>query len=147
MDSSRLRVVLSSVLIFAASTSGQLEELCANNDPSKECLLREAYYPQGLWNHFAGFYCYNYTNDARLHYKYNYTSQRVMCNNKVAGVPAAIIDDTTTAVYDYKNLTALTYIMRSFKSEALFNNFLTCCREAENCCSEHMDNINIMTSE
>nr|XP_023012794.1 corticotropin-releasing factor receptor 2-like [Leptinotarsa decemlineata] len=131
-------------LCLASAETADPEDKCPADVAPRQCRLRESLYEYHLWNYFAGFYCYNYTNDARLLKRYKYESYAVLCRNEPKTVPVAIIDEKTSVFYDYTNSTAMHYIQRSFKSEILFKNFLTCCREAVDCCKHHMNNDNIM---
>ncbi|KAJ8962094.1 hypothetical protein NQ318_018048, partial [Aromia moschata] len=116
---------------------------CAAGESQKMCLLRTAYYDQQLWNYFAGFYCYNYTNSVRLTFKYNYTAYPVLCRGRQTSIPIAILNDSY-AFFDYTNDTSMAYIRKSFKTDAVFYNFVNCCREAMNCCEYEMDETNIV---
>ncbi|KAJ8983285.1 hypothetical protein NQ317_010535 [Molorchus minor] len=121
-------------------------ELLRKETPRK-CLLRTYYFDEKLWNYYAGFYCYNYTNSARLYFRYNYTAYPIMCRNQSTSLPVAIVDNTLFAFYDYTNTTSMNYIKKSFRSDALYNNFINCCHEAVQCCENEMTVNNIQYSK
>ncbi|KAJ8911669.1 hypothetical protein NQ315_014028 [Exocentrus adspersus] len=140
-------VLLFTVVIFAQLTfvNTELEEFCTPNEgKSKSCLLRTLYIDEELWDYYAGFFCYNFTDEStRLNFKYNFTSYPVLCRNVSTSIPVAVLDGIPTTFYNYKNQTAMELIRKSFRTEAFFNNFLTCCYEAEICCQHDMDEYNI----
>ncbi|KAG5869273.1 hypothetical protein JTB14_000319 [Gonioctena quinquepunctata] len=113
----------------------------------KQCLLRGQVINYHLWNYWAGFFCYNYTNNARLYEKYKYRLIDITCQGEKTILPVAIVDDATLVSYDFNDSEAMGYIEKSFKSRDLFKNFMSCCREALNCCENHMDELNIQSNE
>ncbi|KAL1491579.1 hypothetical protein ABEB36_012154 [Hypothenemus hampei] len=117
-------------------------------DPEKLCSLRGKNLPQILWNHYAGFFCYNYTNNARFVQKYTYNiSFTFTCQGTVISIPVAIVNNTTIALYDYRHSNSSSWLERSFKTQELFENYLKCCRDAEECCENSMTNENILNAK
>ncbi|XP_066156285.1 corticotropin-releasing factor receptor 2-like [Euwallacea fornicatus] len=126
------------------------QELCIKSDvynSSKYCSLRGNYYSQLFWNYYVGFLCYNYSNNARFTNKYKSDmTYDFTCNGNDFRLPVALVNDSTIALYDYKEAESADLLRKSFKSEELFNNYLKCCKEAEDCCSQFMTDTNIIST-
>ncbi|CAH1108055.1 unnamed protein product [Psylliodes chrysocephalus] len=108
------------------------------------CRLRNSLYDKKLWNYYAGCQCYVYTNRARLKFLYPTALEEINVDGEVVYIPVANVTDLNrTATYDHRKKTDLSYIRRSFKNDAVFNNYVSCCKEAESCCFDAMTNGNI----
>ncbi|XP_018563449.1 calcitonin gene-related peptide type 1 receptor-like isoform X2 [Anoplophora glabripennis] len=142
-------VLLFKVVIFTQLTFvNAREEFCGlEEETPKKCLLRKWYYDEKLWNHFAGFNCYNFTDTSRLRFKYNFTAYPVLCRNENTTIPIAVLDGVPITFFDFTNDTAMSYVRKSFRTTALFNNFLSCCYESVDCCQNKMDEYNIWHNE
>ncbi|XP_060524517.1 corticotropin-releasing factor receptor 2-like isoform X2 [Cylas formicarius] len=116
-------------------------------DITKACSLRGSQISQVKWNHYAGFYCYNYTNEFRLNFKYKYVVVPASCDrlNLTFDVPVAV-NGSEVFSFDYKDARSAALLRRSFKSDSLFDNFVKCCEEAEHCCSNAMTGENIVST-
>lgn len=126
-----------------------LQEYCPLDTTfSKLCSLRGALTARYLWNYRAGFMCYNYTNSARFVEKYAYDiNYHFLCNGTEYTLPVALVDDKTIAVYHYKESESLNLLRNSFMSQEVFDNYVKCCRDAEDCCDNVMTNENIVNSK
>ncbi|XP_057667618.1 corticotropin-releasing factor receptor 1-like [Diorhabda carinulata] len=118
----------------------------SKQEQQKYCLLRQQYIYQQLWNYFAGYYCYNYTNSARLLKRYEIVSNEIIFNNETIKIPMALVGPNITASFNYKIQQDAEYIKQSFKNDDMFTNYLSCCQEAEDCCNNVMNNENIIYS-
>ncbi|KAH1022500.1 hypothetical protein HUJ04_011893 [Dendroctonus ponderosae] len=132
----------------ALPNNGTLDYCLTGYDESKACSIRGNLLAQPIWNHYAGYLCYNYTNSARFSQKFNATFKYVNCSGTIyhRPVPAAVVDNTTIALFDYKHEESAALLRKSFKTDELFDNFVKCCEEAEDCCTNAMNNENIVST-
>ncbi|CAG9864126.1 unnamed protein product [Phyllotreta striolata] len=116
--------------------------------PEKFCRLREDLFDQRLWNYVAGYQCYCYTNPNRFNRKYAVNVlHQIDINGDKVNVPGVLLPNNITINFDYTDEASLRYIRKSFKNNIVFDNYMRCCREAENCCNNEMNNDNIDNSE
>ncbi|XP_076250715.1 corticotropin-releasing factor receptor 2-like isoform X1 [Rhynchophorus ferrugineus] len=147
-------VILITMLVFNQTTAlpniDYQDYIPAGEDNvTKLCLVRESVVSQVLWNHRTGFYCYNYTNSARFIQKLSYKSMWFYWETYNANIslPVAIISDTTVALFDYRDADSLKLLRKSFMSDEVFDNYVKCCRDAEDCCNNYMTDTNIYGDE
>ncbi|XP_030754630.1 calcitonin gene-related peptide type 1 receptor-like [Sitophilus oryzae] len=121
-----------------------------NDNVSKSCLVRGITLSQYQWNHYTGFFCYNYTNSARFTTKNDYNTSFPFYWPKYKAnitLPISKINSSHIALFDYRDTDSLALLRESFKSDEVFVNYVKCCQEAENCCQNVMTNENIRADD
>ncbi|CAG9769263.1 unnamed protein product [Ceutorhynchus assimilis] len=129
------------------NTANQSYCLSDAYNTSKMCSVRGSLLSQSIWNHYTGFFCYNYTNDARFNKKLKYNLNfSFNCKGYTLKLPVAIVNESTIAMYDYGDSESVNLLKNSFKTEKMFDNYLKCCRDAEYCCANSMNDENLALS-
>nr|XP_008201678.1 PREDICTED: G-protein coupled receptor seb-2 [Tribolium castaneum] len=125
-----LRVIACVLLFIIARVSGG----------EKSCRVRDipGLIPREIWEFWTGYYCYNYSNNYRLLFKYNATGGHYNGST----IPLAMINPTTVVPFDYRNSTSRSYIRKSFKTDHFFQMWVDCCEEAVDCCDNFMTSAN-----
>ncbi|CAG9837164.1 unnamed protein product [Diabrotica balteata] len=133
--------------LFFIQITLALPDECSPRSPVRSCLLRENPIDIRLWKYWAGYFCYKYTNEARLDIKYNTTVHNILCDGNMTKIPVAVVEANITASYDYNDKEDVRYIRRSFKTDANFDNYISCCQGAERCCYDYMDEKNVIPTQ
>ncbi|XP_028131377.1 calcitonin gene-related peptide type 1 receptor isoform X2 [Diabrotica virgifera virgifera] len=134
-------------ILFFFHTTLALPDECSSISPVRSCLLRTNYIDIRLWRYYAGYFCYIYTNEARLDIKYNSTSYNITCGGENATIPVARVEENIIASYDYTDKEDVQHIRKSFKTDEVFKNYISCCQGAIRCCNDHMDEENVIPIE
>ncbi|XP_063909307.1 calcitonin gene-related peptide type 1 receptor-like [Zophobas morio] len=113
---------------------------------AKICILRERNFTSEIWDFWTGYYCYNYTPDFRLNFRYTNITGYILNGSQI---PVALIPDEETQYFSfhYKDPTSLQYLRKSFQTDHFFGLWINCCEEASDCCENSMTDENVYPTE
>ncbi|CAH0547981.1 unnamed protein product [Brassicogethes aeneus] len=134
------------VLVIAKKVNSQVEDNPIKYCPedknyTKNCNIRDSIINFAYWNHWAGYYCYKYTNKDRFKVKNKLLV--TYCEEPYSDPIYLLETQPKYASFDYKDEVSLNRIKSLFKTAEYFDIYLDCVKSAEACCENEMNNINI----